>query len=171
MALTEMVVMPGADYQAICDSVRAKTGGTALLKSGDIPAIIDAITGGGGGGALPTGIAKMNCGFITNTTPYVDFFEIEHGLGVKPDFAIITVTGDITEDFPTDAVYFGATTQYFNSNGKGLGFYNQYNKDINFVTNMWGNTYTDETYFRIHSLGFPLAPGVTYFWLAAVLDV
>lgn len=48
MALTEMVIMPGEDYQAICDSVRAKTGGTELLKSGDISPAIDGIEKGGG---------------------------------------------------------------------------------------------------------------------------
>lgn len=34
--LTDEVLMPGADYQAICNAVRALTGGTAALKSGDI---------------------------------------------------------------------------------------------------------------------------------------
>ena len=43
MALTEMVIMPGEDYQAICDSVRAKTGGTKLLKSGEVAPAIDGI--------------------------------------------------------------------------------------------------------------------------------
>lgn len=48
MALTEMVIMPGEDYQAICDSVRAKTGGTELLKSGGVAPAIDGIKIGGG---------------------------------------------------------------------------------------------------------------------------
>lgn len=43
MALTEMVIMPGEDYQAICDSVRAKTGGIELLKSGEVAPAIDGI--------------------------------------------------------------------------------------------------------------------------------
>lgn len=43
MALTKMVIMPGEDYQAICDSVRAKTGGTKLLKSGEVAPAIDGI--------------------------------------------------------------------------------------------------------------------------------
>lgn len=48
MALTEMVIMPGEDYQAICDSVRAKTGATELLKSGEVSKAIDGIETGGG---------------------------------------------------------------------------------------------------------------------------
>lgn len=46
MALTEIVMMPGEDYQAICDSVRAKTGGTELLKSGEVAPAIDGIKTG-----------------------------------------------------------------------------------------------------------------------------
>ena len=34
--MTDQVLMPGADYLAICAAVRALTGGTAALKSGDI---------------------------------------------------------------------------------------------------------------------------------------
>lgn len=44
MALTEYVIMPGADYQAICDKVREKTGGEELLKSGDIPSALDNVS-------------------------------------------------------------------------------------------------------------------------------
>ena len=47
MALTDRVIMPGADYQAICDAVRAKTGGTNVLKSGEIAPAITGITAGG----------------------------------------------------------------------------------------------------------------------------
>ena len=36
MALTDQVIMPGSDYQAICDATRALTGKTEVLKSGDI---------------------------------------------------------------------------------------------------------------------------------------
>ena len=36
MALTDQVIMPGSDYQAICDATRTLTGKTGVLKSGDI---------------------------------------------------------------------------------------------------------------------------------------
>ena len=49
MALTNYVIMPGEDYQAICDKVRAKTGKTDVIKSGDLATEIDGISGGGGG--------------------------------------------------------------------------------------------------------------------------
>ncbi len=43
MALTELVMMPGEDYQAICDAVRNKTGTTSLLCSGEVAPAIEAI--------------------------------------------------------------------------------------------------------------------------------
>lgn len=52
MSLTDIVLMPGADYQAICDAVRAMTGWTALLKSGELAAAIRGISGGEGLGKL-----------------------------------------------------------------------------------------------------------------------
>ena len=43
--MTDYVLIPGADYKAICDAVRRKSGKTELLKSGVIPAEIDALGG------------------------------------------------------------------------------------------------------------------------------
>ena len=47
--LTDEVLMPGADYQAICNAVRALTGGEVSLKSGDIAPALEGISGGEGG--------------------------------------------------------------------------------------------------------------------------
>ena len=44
MALTDQVIMPGSDYQAICDATRKLTGETATLKSGEIYAELDLVT-------------------------------------------------------------------------------------------------------------------------------
>ena len=46
MALTDYVIMPGADYQAACDAIREKTGKTAAIKSGDLASEIGGISGG-----------------------------------------------------------------------------------------------------------------------------
>lgn len=45
--MAEYVVMPKADYEAACTSIRAKTGKAELIKSGDMSTEIDSITGGG----------------------------------------------------------------------------------------------------------------------------
>ena len=36
MSLTDYVIMPGEDYQNICDAIRTKTGKTDVIKSGDL---------------------------------------------------------------------------------------------------------------------------------------
>ena len=46
--MADYVVMPKSDYQNTCDSIRAKTGATELLKSGDLSTAIDSIQAGGG---------------------------------------------------------------------------------------------------------------------------
>lgn len=43
MSLTDYVIMPGTDYQSICDAVREKTGGTDVIKSGDMAGQIEGI--------------------------------------------------------------------------------------------------------------------------------
>lgn len=48
MALTDYVIMPGADYQAACDKIREKTGKTDLIKSGDLASEIESIGGAAG---------------------------------------------------------------------------------------------------------------------------
>lgn len=45
--MSEFVMMPKADYEAACNSIRAKTGKTELIKSGAMSTEIDSITGGG----------------------------------------------------------------------------------------------------------------------------
>lgn len=44
MALTDQVIMPGSDYQAICDATRALTSKTATLKSGEISTELNSVT-------------------------------------------------------------------------------------------------------------------------------
>lgn len=49
MALTNQVLMPGADYQGICDQTRRLTGETATLTSGEVVTKLSGVTVGGGG--------------------------------------------------------------------------------------------------------------------------
>lgn len=46
--MSDYVIMPKADYVAACDAIRAKTGKTDLIKSGDMESEILGITSGGG---------------------------------------------------------------------------------------------------------------------------
>ena len=43
MSLTDMVIMPGADYQAACDAIREKTEGVGYIRSGDMAELIRSI--------------------------------------------------------------------------------------------------------------------------------
>ena len=47
--MTDYVIMPKSDYQGACDAIRAKTGKTDLIKSGDMATEIEEIKTGGGG--------------------------------------------------------------------------------------------------------------------------
>lgn len=66
MALTDYVIMPGADYQAICDKIRDKTGKVDPIKSGDLVGEIDSIIGGGGGNE--DGLVTRSLTSYTNNT-------------------------------------------------------------------------------------------------------
>lgn len=43
MALTDYIIMPGADYQAACDKLREKSGKTDPIRSGDLAIEIEAV--------------------------------------------------------------------------------------------------------------------------------
>jgi hypothetical protein len=50
--MAEKAIMPFEDYKAACDAIREKTGGSALIKSGEMAGLIEGIESGGA--ALPT---------------------------------------------------------------------------------------------------------------------
>lgn len=45
MSLTDMVIMPGADYLDACNAIREKTGSSAAIKSGELGSKIRSISG------------------------------------------------------------------------------------------------------------------------------
>lgn len=92
MSMTDMVIMPSSHYQAICDAVRAKTGDTAVLKSGDLAAAITGISGGGVSGI-----------YIAHVTPEVDSnkLTIKHNLGTTDILMAAAFAETIGEITPT----------------------------------------------------------------------
>lgn len=67
--MNDYVIMPRADYQDVCNAVRAKTGKSGALKSGQVASEIRSIpTGGGGDG---TSFAEFISGIAENVElPY-----------------------------------------------------------------------------------------------------
>ena len=45
MALTDYVIMPGADYQDACDAIRERDGSTGVIKSGELGERIRSLAG------------------------------------------------------------------------------------------------------------------------------
>lgn len=60
MALTDMVLMPGADYQGICDQTRRITCETGTLKSGEVVTKLSGVPAGGGGGGTAVSPKDIN---------------------------------------------------------------------------------------------------------------
>lgn len=104
MSLTEVVRMPGADYQAICDAVRAKTGGTELLKSGEVAEQILSISGGMSAKAAHLLITILRNGtYTTDQTDNITALAIEL-LGVAQiDDVLYIVNAEATQN--DDALY------------------------------------------------------------------
>lgn len=76
MSTGKIAVMPLDDYQAICDKVRAKTGGTALLKSGEIPSELDKL-GEGVAATLGTKTITENGSYSASEDGLDGYSEIE----------------------------------------------------------------------------------------------
>lgn len=88
MALTEYVVMPGADYQDICDAIREKNGQTDSIVSGQAGTLIRAIQSGGV--EMPEKITKLKFGLWTAPSGLtMSTTNITHNLGVVPNFYCI----------------------------------------------------------------------------------
>lgn len=81
--MTDMVIMPGSHYQAICNAVRAKTGDTAALKSGDLAAAIAAASGG----------QTERGSFVTDST-----LSISIPCGFEPDVIVIKRQESVNPD-------------------------------------------------------------------------
>ena len=90
MALTELVLMPGAHYQDICNAIREKNGQTEDILSGDAGDLIRAIESGGGGIEMPEKITKLKFGIWTAPAGLtMSTTEITHNLGEVPNFYCI----------------------------------------------------------------------------------
>ena len=88
MALTDYVIMPGADYQALCDKIREKTGKTDIIKSGDLVTEIEEVANSDGGSGEENWVCAQ--GSVQTTADGTK--TVTHGLGVIPDIIMLIRT-------------------------------------------------------------------------------
>lgn len=158
MALTEMVMMPGVDYQNICDAIRAKNGQTDLIKSGEAADLILNLPTGGDG---PEIFSVYKTGEYTPTADASGLTtKITHDLGVEPDFYCIyakpgqTVgTGYLVSAL---GIKTGTTGQVMYIHGTTA------------AKGLYSTSYLTSTQFSMGASSGKYKAGVTYVWIVGV---
>ena len=165
MALTEYVVMPGVDYQNICDAVRLKTNSSTLLTSDQISPLIETITGSDG---EANGDKKKNfqlIKWVADRTYYEEeTITIQHGLGVRPDGFLMftdTLTPSQTSDSWSLITILGYPFPQIGSSESSYlrqqGYYIDDNGIIHIVTYIDLN-FGDENLYSSSSITFSIPP-------------
>lgn len=103
MALTDYIIIPGADYQSICNATRTKTGKTDLLKSGEVANEILSITTGGGGSSEGVPYIVQTSKKTTNTIKTNVAFT--QTLNVPKGATIVAVYAAFTRNTNTSGTY------------------------------------------------------------------
>lgn len=159
MALTEYIVMPGADYKNICDAIRAKNGQTEDIVSGEAASLILNITTGEDS---PEIFSLYKTGTYTPTSDSSGLTtKITHDLGVAPDFYCIyiepgtaTTTGYLTCGMGIKTSATAAQVVYVHGTTAAKGLY--------------GSTYVTDSYFNLGASSGKYKAGVTYHWIVGV---
>ena len=133
MSLTELVIMPGADYQAACDAIRSKTGAGDLIKSGQLPENIEAVYTAGGHAKLHIGqVRGSGTASITVEVPF------------KPDYVFILPSDPYSALTPMSFVTFYRDFRTFCRIG---GWETHLNNEKNYYSNAFNNK-SVENYIR-----------------------
>lgn len=125
MSLTEMVLMPGADYQAACDAIREKTETTDLIKSGQMADAIRGITGG-----------NLYVGKVIGKGTNGISFEVPFA----PDFVCILPTDPVAQTRSGDVSKFIWFYRDFKTFGRVGGMEQHYAAGADYQYNVFGNT-------------------------------
>ena len=167
MALTDLVLMPGADYQDICDAIREKNGQSGAILSGDAGDLIRAIQGGGGD--IPSVFTKFDSGTLTYTSAQqVNNTKITHNLGEAPNFICIYAKNNGAL-LSANAMVSCIITKLAGSSFFGMTTY--YSNIVTTAVVKMGS-------FQINENNFTVSPGAasivfkantTYEWIAAVI--
>ena len=148
----------------------------ADANSDDLEGLIDAITGGGGG--LPLGVSAIDYGTLTPTTDITSTTYIMHKLGVKPNFLCLIATGDFPfkKRIGEILLYTAWQKKVTDSSGSERNLSIQYTKsyasgnpNAQYLT-MIGNVGSATRAYIECFANSKLAAGITYLWLAGVID-
>lgn len=144
--------------------------------SDDLEGLIDAITGGGGG--LPLGVSAIDYGTLTPTTDITSTTYIMHKLGVKPNFLCLIATGDFPFKKRINEIllYTAWQKKVTESSGSERSLSIQYtrsytsgNPNTQYLSMSGDLGSATRAYIECFASS-KLAAGITYLWLAGVID-
>ena len=130
-------------------------------------------SGGNGGSGLPEGISNLTTGTITPTSNITADYSVTHGLGKKPDFAILMLVEDAeTTALKATQVFQLLGHKPFISNGtvnytRGFIIYqNTSSQAANTIVNFTDTSFANDTTMQFRAFStYPLKAGYTYQWL------
>jgi hypothetical protein len=158
--------------------------GDANLKAENIAdgvsvfGVVGSFAGSSGGGGLPSGISALATGTFTPDKDYSSSVDVEHDLGVAPNFFFWMVGTDLSSKKVNGLNIGGAMirkTHYNSSSIKYITsyFYRGYNSSgtIGGAQTAATSNYLTETTCRIFcNSTYKLLNGHTYRWVAGVID-
>ena len=109
--MTDYAIMPLTDYQNICNSVRAKTGKSEVLKSGDLSGEIEGIPSGGASDFIIKMTVEANDGYYTVTSCDATIEQIDAAVAAEKRVVLIATdtTSGVFWELPIVQAYQGAT--------------------------------------------------------------
>lgn len=172
-------MIQGETLTAIANAIREKTGGTNPIDPSQMATEISGMSGGG----LPFGIEALAAGTYTITTESTSGIDIEHGLGVTPNFFLWTLDGeDMVVAAPYKIVSSLNICRTVSENATASNsyavsvVYKYYNSSSNYsigytdVRSSNAKTYMNATTCRMRaSNSSKLLAGYTYRWVAGVI--
>lgn len=162
----------GSTLDAIADAINAKTGGSSAMTPAEMVTAIGTISGGGGGGSLPSSISAIDGGEFTFASTTKSTYQITHSLGAVPKgFVIWTDDVDISTD-ANNTVIRGVFIVDESANGSVTSYLYQmsaYNNNFNNYTRSIGSNYSgyaNANYISYNVGNVSYAAQYTYKWFA-----
>lgn len=170
-----------AKIQGLIDSANTTTGSADADLTTAVGSLIAGF-GQGGGGGLPAGITALASGTFTPATDQTSKLAITHGLGTMPNFFIVLAEGAplAIEDFTQYCVsQFSVAQPYIDGSssntqrcytiiryGMASGRFSETRTSSSVLTSFAN----DSIFYCYAATGQKLKAGVTYRWIAGVVD-